>query len=286
MLMRRFEQFAEQQVNVWGVPTCFLVAGEGHPMVLLHADGDNRHDWWWILESLATRYRLYAPDLPGFGGTASPPDCSPEFFERFVGEFIDTLRLGACIVVGSSLGGLVALRLALHSPHRVSALCLVGSAGLGSEVNLALRQLTVPGVGEAAIWWGQTAIGAAQRLLVRLPLLFADPTRVPQPWLTEQYRLAQLPGFLDTTLAALRATVALWGQRHILVQDLYRLIMPTLVVWGDCDLIVPVCQAQQAARLLPCGRLEIISHSGHLPHIETPDKFVAALSAFLADTQH
>ena len=80
-------------------------------------------------------------------------------------------------------------------------MCLVSSAGLGSEVSVALRQMTVPGVGEAAIWWGQTGIGAAQRLLVRLPLLFTNPACVPQPWLTEQYRLAQLPGFLDTTLA-------------------------------------------------------------------------------------
>jgi hypothetical protein len=84
---------------------------------------------------------------------------------------------------------------------------LVGSAGIGSEVNLALRQLSVLGVGEAAIWWGQNAVGAAQRLLVRLPLLFADPMRVPQSWLAEQYNLAQLPGFEETTLAALRAQV-------------------------------------------------------------------------------
>jgi pimeloyl-ACP methyl ester carboxylesterase len=283
--MGLFQELDEQQVVVCGVPTRFLVAGEGRPMVLLHADGDNRHDWWWVLEGLATQYRVYAPDFPGFGGTATPPDCSLEFFERFACEFINTLQLGACIVVGSSLGGLVALQLALRTPDRVSALCLVGSAGLGSEVNFALRQLTVPGAGEAAIWWGQTTIGAAQRLLVRLPLLFADPTRVPQSWLAEQYRLAQLPGFLETTVAALRAQVGPRGQKHILMDDLRKLSVPTLVVWGECDLIVPVCQAQQAVRLLSCGRLEIIPHAGHLPHVEAPENFVAALSVFLAGAQ-
>jgi pimeloyl-ACP methyl ester carboxylesterase len=197
-----------------------------------------------------------------------------------VHEFLDTLNLGPSILVGSSLGGLAALRLALHAPDRVSALCLVSSAGLGSEVSVALRQMTVPYLGEAAIWWGQTGIGAAQRLLLRLPLLFANPACVPQPWLTEQYRLAQLPGFLDTTLAALRAQAELKGQKQVLMNDLPRLSVPTLVLWGDRDLVVPVSQARAAARLLPCGSLKVIANTGHLPHVEHPEKFVAALSGF------
>ena len=278
--MRPFREFDEEQVEIGGVPTRFLVAGEGRPMVLLHADGDNRLDWRWVLTRLATHHRVYAPDLPGFGGTTVPPDCSPEYFEGFVHEFLDTLNLGASILVGSSLGGLAALRLALHVPDRVSALCLVSSAGLGSEVSVALRQMTVPGVGEAAIWWGQTGIGAAQRLLLRLPLLFANPACVPQPWLTEQYRLAQLPGFLDTTLAALRAQAGPKGQKQVLMNDLPRLSVPTLVLWGDRDLVVPVSQARAAARLLPCGSLKVIANTGHLPHVERPEKFVAALSGF------
>lgn len=62
-------------------------------------------------------------------------------------------------------------------------------------------------------------------------------------------------------------------------------MVPTLVVWGECDLIVPVCQAQQAGRLLSCGRLEIVAHGSHLPHVEAPENFVAALSDFLAGAQ-
>ena len=278
--MRPLREFDEEQVEIGGVPTRFLVAGKGRPMVLLHADGDNRLDWRWVLARLATHHRVYAPDLPGFGGTTVPPDCSPEFFEGFVHEFLDALNLGASILVGSSLGGLAALRLAMHAPDRVWALCLVSSAGLGSEVSVALRQMTVPGVGEAAIWWGQTGIGASQRLLLRLPLLFANPGCVPQPWLIEQYRLAQLSGFLDTTLAALRAQVEPKGQKQVLLNDLPRLSVPTLVLWGDRDLVVPVSQARAAARLLPCGSLKVIANTGHLPHVERPEKFVAALSGF------
>ncbi|MDQ4105187.1 MAG: alpha/beta fold hydrolase [Actinomycetota bacterium] len=279
--MRPLRELDEEQVDVGGVPTRFLLAGEGRPMVLLHADGDNRLDWRWVLERLATHHRVYAPDLPGFGGTGTPPDCSPEFFEGFVRDFLDALGLDSSILVGNSLGGLAALRVALHAADRVSALCLVGSAGLGGEVSLALRQLTMPGVGEAAIWWGRTGVGAAQRLLLRLPLLFGNPTRVPPLWLAEQYRLAQLPGFLDTTLAALRAQVEPKGQKQVLVNDLSRLTVPTLVVWGGRDLVVPVSQARTAARLLPSGSLEVIANTGHLPHVEQPEKFVTALSGFV-----
>ncbi len=139
----------------------------------------------------------------------------------------------------------------------------------------------MPGVGEAAIWWGRTGVGAAQRLLLRLPLLFGNPTRVPPLWLAEQYRLAQLPGFLDTTLAALRAQVEPKGQKQVLVNDLSRLTVPTLVVWGGRDLVVPVSQARTAARLLPSGSLEVIANTGHLPHVEQPEKFVTALSGFV-----
>jgi 2-hydroxy-6-oxonona-2,4-dienedioate hydrolase len=254
-------------------------------MVLLHADGENRLDWRWVLNGLASQYEVFAPDLPGFDGTGCPRDCSPGFFAAFVRDFMDALHLDRAILVGNSLGGIAALHLALHTPDRVAALCLTGSAGLGTEVSLALRQLILPGVGDAAICWGRTRIGAAQRMLLRVPLLFANPARVPPPWLAEQYRLARQPGFLSTTLAALREQVGPRGQRHVLAGHLPRLTAPTLLMWGARDLVVPVGQATAAARLLPHGDLEIIPRAGHLPHVERPAPFRAALCSFLSSAR-
>jgi pimeloyl-ACP methyl ester carboxylesterase len=94
--MRRLSEFDEEQVEVGGVPTRFLLTGQGRPMILLHADGDNRMDWRWVIGRLATQHRVYAPDLPGFGGTATPLDCSPEFYERFVRKFLDTCFSRSC----------------------------------------------------------------------------------------------------------------------------------------------------------------------------------------------
>jgi pimeloyl-ACP methyl ester carboxylesterase len=228
--MGRGRELDERELDVGDVPTRVLVGGEGPPMVLLHGLGGNRLDWRWVLPTLATGHRVHAPDLPGFGGTGSPPDCSPKFYERFVTEVLDTLHLDSAVLVGNSLGGLAALRVALHSPVRVSALCVAAGAGLGREVSRALRLLAIPPVGEAAVEWGRTRIGAAQRAVGRVPLLFANPARAPRAWLAEQYRLARLPGFLDTTLAALRGQVDHDGQKQVVGDELARLTVPTLLV--------------------------------------------------------
>jgi len=117
-------------------PACWWpgsVTWPGHGVVFLHGDGENRMDWQWVLSPLSAQHRVFAPDLPGSGGSATPRDCSPEFFERFVCDLLDVLRLDRAVLVGNSLGGLAALRLALTSPARVSALCLVGGAGWAVE---------------------------------------------------------------------------------------------------------------------------------------------------------
>jgi pimeloyl-ACP methyl ester carboxylesterase len=186
--------------------------------VLLHGVGDNALDWQWVIPALAHSHRVYAPDLPGSGGSVKPDvDYSPAFFTQFLSAFLDALKVERAVLVGNSLGGLVGLRLALSEPSRVSALGLVASAGLGREVTYALRSLALPGNGRIAVAWGKRAPGAAQRALGRATLLFARPQNVPLKWLKEQYRLARLPGFVEAQLATVRAQVGLKGQREVLV---------------------------------------------------------------------
>jgi 4,5:9,10-diseco-3-hydroxy-5,9,17-trioxoandrosta-1(10),2-diene-4-oate hydrolase len=184
-------------------------------------------------------------------------------------------------LVGNSLGGLAALRLALSEPERVSALGLVASAGLGREVTYALRLPTLPGYGEAAVTWGKTPFGASGRAWSRVPLLFGRPERVPAEWITEQTRIAQLPGFAEATMAALRAQVDLGGQREVLVDRIPHLQMPTLLVWGERDRVFPYSQGQKALSHLRQGSLELVPDCGHLPHVERPDRFTAILSRVL-----
>src|SRR5918998_1877454 len=246
----------ERSVAVDGLPIRYLGAGEGPPMVLLHGAGDNSLDWRWVMPTLATTHRVYAPDLPGSPDSARPvADYSPAFFERFVASFVNALGIGRATFVGNSLGGLIALRLALSEPARVAALVLVDSAGLGREVNPAFTAVNVPGLGEAAMPFWRTPLGAYQRAWGRTALLFARPPGgVPREWLAEQCRLAQSPGYLEAHLTVLRALVGPFGQREVLVDRLGLLGMPTLVVWGECDRVFPESHAREAGSPLP-GRL-------------------------------
>src|ERR671916_240892 len=226
----------ERKIEVEGTPIRCLMAGEGPPLVLLHALGEGAFDWQWVLHDLARAHRVYAPDLPGFGDSARPDaDYSPAFFTRFVGSFLDTLEIEHTTMIGNSLGGLVALRLALSDQSRITALVLVDSVGLGRDVSYALRSASLPGYGELGVAWGKTPPGAAGRTWLQVPLLFTRPERVPYEWFAEHYRLAQQPGFLEAMIAALRAIVDLEGQREVLLDELPRLQMPTLVVWGASD---------------------------------------------------
>ena len=251
-------------------------------MVLLHALGESAFDWRWVLPALAHTNRVYAPDLPGFGYSAKPSaEYSPAFFARFVGAYLDALGIEQATLVGNSLSGLAALRLALSEPERVSALGLVASAGLGREVTYALRLPTLPGYGEATVTWGKTPLGAFQRAWSRVPLLFGRPERVPAEWITEQTKIAQLPGFTEATMAALRAQVDMGGQREVLVDQLPHLGMPTLIIWGKRDRVFPYAQGQKAASCLRQCALELIPNCGHLPHVEQPERFAAIVARFL-----
>jgi pimeloyl-ACP methyl ester carboxylesterase len=273
----------KQDVEIDGLPIRYLAAGEGPPLVLLHGAGDNALDWRWVMPTLTATHRVYAPDLPGSPDSARPAaDYSPAFFERFVAGFLDALEIGPATFVGNSFGGLIALRLALSEPARLRALVLVDSAGLGRVVNPAFTSVNAPGLSEAAIPFWKTPVGAYQRAWGRTALLFAHPPgTVPREWLAEQCRLALSPGYLEAHLTVLRALVSPLGQREVLVDNLPSLKIPTLVVWGARDRVFPESQARDAVAHLPEGSLAVIPECGHMPHVECPDHFLAALGEFL-----
>jgi pimeloyl-ACP methyl ester carboxylesterase len=278
----------ERNVEVDGLSIRYLEAGTGPPLVLLHGAGDNSLDWQWVMPALAATHQVFAPDLPGSPDSARPAaDYSPAFFEWFVAAFVDELNIGRATFVGNSLGGLISLRLALSESTRVRALVLVDSAGLGREVNPAFTSVNVPGLGEAAIPFWRTPPGAYQRAWGRTALLFAHaPGSVPREWSAEQCRLALSPGYLEAHLSVLRALVDPGGQREVLLDRLPHLEIPTLVVWGTRDRVFPHSQAREAVAHLPEGSLALIHDCGHMPHVECPDRFLAALDTFFRRRAH
>jgi pimeloyl-ACP methyl ester carboxylesterase len=170
-----------------GMSAQYLEAGAGSPLLLLHGHEQSAASWRWVIPALARTHRVLALSLPGHGGSAPAVggyapgrDLAP-----FVVGFLDILGVGPLDVVGHSVGGAVALRVALADPRRVRTLTLVGSAGLGRDVNPLLALATLPVLGELAILLTQMPGGDLLRTTMSAGMLFAQPWRVPAEFVTE-----------------------------------------------------------------------------------------------------
>ena len=240
-------------------------------MLLLHGDSASALDWDWVLPALAQDARVLALDLPGHGDSAKPTaPYSPALFADTVIAFLDALGIDRTVLVGHSMGGLVAALVALRLGERISTLCLVASGGLGRYIHPSLI---------AAL--GPTLLGRSQRPIARAVILFALPWRAPREWQVEQSRLIGLPGFADVSLRTRRSAIAPWGQKEIILPRLAALRMPTLVVWGLNDVVVPVAHAYAAMGVLPDAELVVFANCGHMPQIERAQSFVDTFRGFL-----
>ena len=123
--------------------------------------------------------------------------------------------------------------------------------------------------------------GDVQRSTLSAAMLFAQPSRVPAEFYTEQHDVGRRPGQLEASTAMARALFDIIGQREILLDQLPTLTMPTLVIWGDNDYVLPAHHARAAVERLPRGRLSLFPDCGHLPHVEHPNRFATVLSDWL-----
>ena len=276
---------SDRRVLVDGVNLQYLEAGSGPPLLLVHGHEQSATSWRWVIPVLARTHRVLALSLPGHGdsapavaGYAPGADLAP-----LVAAFLDTLEVGPLHVVGNSIGGAVVLRLALADPGRVRTLTLVDSAGLGRDVHPLLALDTLPIIGELAIMISRMPGGDVGRTSMSTAMLFAQPSRVPAEFFTEQHALGRRPGQLEASTAMARALFDANGQRDVLLDQLPTLTMPTLVIWGGCDYVLPASQAKAAVDRLPHGRLALFADCGHLPHVESPDRFATVLSEWLAE---
>lgn len=263
----------------------YLTAGSGSPLLLLHGLGDSAGTWAQVLPALARTHQVYALDLPGFGASDKPPVAyTSDFLTACVAAFMESLGLRQVAIVGNSLGGLIALRLALAQPERVQALVLVDSAGLGQGITRLMRLLNLPGAGALATKWHRTTVGARHWAAMMTALLFAHPKKAPAAWQASLRDMARTPGYLEATLSVIHHGADRRGQQaHMVMLDkLPRLTVPTLVLWGERDRVVPVVQAATAVELLANGTLTVIPDCGHVPQLECPDEFLRAVTGFLA----
>jgi pimeloyl-ACP methyl ester carboxylesterase len=281
-------------VTIHGYGRAYVRRGSGPAVLLLHGLGGDLGTWDRVLPALAEHHTVIAPDLLGHGRSDKPrADYSLGGYANGMRDLLTVLGVDRVTVVGHSFGGGVAMQFAYQYPERTERIVLVGSGGLGREVSPVLRLLTVPGSG--------VVLGALASTPVRQIATGAVRAALHLPWIGDgrlMPALADGPELLDgfnalahadsrsAFLHVLRAAVEPSGQVVTMLDRSYlAAAIPTLLVWGDRDSVIPVAHARRGAVALPGSRLVIVPGAGHFPHRDEPGTFVAAVEDFLATTE-
>jgi pimeloyl-ACP methyl ester carboxylesterase len=267
--------------------------GTGPIFVLVHGLGGSHLNWAAVAPRLAERGRVLVPDLAGHGrtpaaGRSATVMASMRLLDRFVGAF----TTGPVILVGNSMGGLICLLQTAAHPERVAGLVLVDpslplSRGARVDVEIArsFAAYAVPGVGERYLRARRARLGAAGMVADTLRFCCVDPGRVPEEAVAAAVALqrerATVPGTEAAFLEAARSLLALHASRRsvALVRDLPA--VPTLLVQGARDRLVPVASARWAARQRPDWSLEVLDDVGHVPQLEAPGEFLERVERWL-----
>jgi pimeloyl-ACP methyl ester carboxylesterase len=271
-------------VELHGRETGYLGAGTGPVLLLIHGMAGSSENWRGVLEPLAHRHTVIAPDLPGHGVSAGGPgDYSLGSLATGLRDLLLALGHERATLVGHSLGGGIAMQFAYQFPEMVERLVLVSSGGLGPEVSPVLRAAALPG---ADLFIGATA-NIGQRVGGAIGRGLGAVGVRPGPDVAEVARgyasLAE-PRRRKAFLATLRSVVGTEGQRVSASDRLYLAeSIPVLIVWGAGDPIIPVRHGEDAHRALRGSQLEIFEGAGHLPQLEQPGHFISVLERFLVE---
>lgn len=270
--------FEARSATFRGVRLRYFTGGDGPPLVLVHGLGGAASNWVELAPALARRHRVLVPDLPGHGGSAplpAAPTLSP--FADAAARLAELEEMIPAALVGHSLGGLVALRLALLRPEAVNALVLAAAAGISSGTRARQAALTALLLAQPA-----RAVAPFRKLVARVGWLrypiFGYFEASDPPMLSP----AAVEGFLAGP--ALHTDVTSAGRALVADDprtDLDALRCPCLVLWGARDHMVPVEDALEYARRLRAP-LRIVADCGHLLIGERPDACVDAIESFLA----
>jgi pimeloyl-ACP methyl ester carboxylesterase len=244
----------------------YLEAGSGPPLVLVHGLASNAtQDWGRLIPPLGRRFRVYAPDLPGFGASERPAtaDYSIPMQVEAVRAFMEAKGIRRARVAGISMGGWIVSRLAGEHPESVERLVVVDAAGMRPERPDIPADVLLPSDEE-----GVRRLVAAVRNNAPAPPSFVArdilERRLQEEWIVR------------------RALESMRDGDDWLNGTLRRADMPVLVVWGKQDRLIPVAYAAGLAAEFPRAELVVLDGCGHVPMADCPEAFDRVLLAFLA----
>ena len=273
-------------VTVDGLRIHYLLAGPaGSPLLLLHGAGIDcaRLSWGDVIGPLAEAgHQVYAPDVPGYGDSDRPDvRYGIDYYVSFLDGLMAVLGFGRVTLAGLSMGGAIALGTALRWPERVECLVLVDSYGIQRTVpmhRLSYLVVRIPGLMEAT--YGLTRRRPAMARATLGNVLYDAHAASPA-------LMAEIDAELRKPAAG-RAAIAfqrddlLWsGLRTDYIDRLSQVRVPTLLVHGRQDRVVPLRWAEQAQRLIAGSQLQVIDGAGHWVQRDRPDEFVRVVSGFL-----
>jgi pimeloyl-ACP methyl ester carboxylesterase len=275
-----------QHVSIHGHDVSYRGGGTGPVVVLIHGMAGSSVTWEPIMTELMRHCTVIAPDLIGHGESDKPRgDYSLGAHASSIRDLLLALGHDRATIVGQSFGGGVAMQLAYQYPERCERMVLVSSGGLGQEVALVLRALALPGAEHVlpivCNGYVRDAGTAVTGWLDRIGLR-------PVPAITEMWRSYASLSDGETREAfqhTLRSVVDVHGQRVSAADRLYLAAdVPTLIVWGDRDPIIPLDHGIAAHEWIPGSRFEVFEGAGHFPHCEQPERFVELLVEFVEAT--
>ncbi len=278
---------AAQFISIHGHQVAYRSAGEGPPVVLIHGIAGSSTTWGGVLPPLAANHTVVAPDLLGHGESAKPRgDYSLGAYASGIRDLMTALGHDQATIVGHSLGGGIAMQFAYQFPERCERLVLIASGGLGKEVSPILRAMTLPGAEYALpVLLTQGLHGVVERIASTAGKVGVRPdpllTEIWESW-TRLTDARARRAFIHT----IRSVIDMAGQRVSARDRLYLAReMPTMIVWGDRDGVIPVEHARIGHELMPGSRLEIFEGVGHFLPVQEPGRLVALLEDFMATTE-
>ncbi|MBT9549760.1 MAG: alpha/beta fold hydrolase [Hydrogenophaga sp.] len=259
---------------------CRDSGGEGPAVLMTHGIGESLEFWHRQFDDLGPSLRLIAWDMPGHGLSDESADAMDlEGQARAAWSLLDHLGVQRVHLVGNSLGAAMSLRMAAQAPARVSSLVLANSAALGPEVFGAFRLMALPWLGELMNRPGPTAVAQQIKAIVLRPEAITPPVR------TAIERNVRRPGAAAHFLKQLRAMTTLRGQREAVWtrshQILQGLRVPTRIVHGEQDVVLPIAHSVRAHGLCKGSELVRLKDCGHTPQLEQPEVFNALLRKWL-----